>query len=152
MEPKLVEALAYVRDAADGGALWAYIRKDPIPVVFARLLPGVEGRYMKGPDGRGWVELNERLRGESAERVGRVLYHQYIHRLQDRAAEVVVADEMDSFDGYMIAMKQLRAEVRPDGPFPDAPMEVRKEFGVRVYLGLGRADRRRRFGLTISSR
>lgn len=148
---KIVEALAYVRDAPDGGAMWEYVKKDPIPIVFVRLLPGVDGRYMRAGDGRGWVELNERLRAEPGPKVGRVLYHQYLHRLQDRAPEVVTAGDMDTRDGYAIAMRQLREEIRPGGAYPDAPPEVRREFGVKVFFGESRRGRRPRFTLTISS-
>lgn len=150
VDPKVVEALAYVRDAPDGGAMWEFVRKDPIPIVFARLLPGVEGRYIKAADGRGWVELNERLRNEPGPRVGKALYHQYLHRLQDRAPQLVAPDEMDTLDGYVVAMRQLREEVRPNGPFPDAPAEVRREFGFQVSIDGGRGGRRRRFSLVIS--
>ena len=126
VDPKIVEALSWVRDAGDGGALWDYVRRDPIPVVLARLPLGVDGRYVR-KQGKAWIELSDRLQTE----LGREVYHQYIHRLQDRSPELVTAAQAETSAGYQAAMRYLRSQVRPRGEFPQAPAEVRAAFGVQ---------------------
>lgn len=129
VDPKIVEALTYVRDAGDGGALWDYLRRDPVPVVFARLPLGVDSRYVR-KQGKAWIELSDRLHGERGPALGRELYHQYIHRLQDRSPELVTAAEAETVVGYRTAMRYLRSQVRPRGDPPEAPAEVRAAFDV----------------------
>ena len=148
VDPKIVEALTWVRDASDDRALWDYIRKDPIPVVFARLPLGVAGAYVRSR-GRAWIELSNLLQNGPAEVIGRELYHQYIHRLQDRSPERIMVAQTETAAGYAVAMRYLRSTVRRAGPTPKAPPEVRAAFGEPVWTRHARLNRTRGRGTTI---
>lgn len=146
VDPRIVDALAWVRDADDGRALWDYIRRDPIPIAFARLPLGVTGNYVRS-QGKAWIELNEHMRGDPPEALGRELYHQYIHRLQDRAPERVALAQLETAAGYRVAMRYLGSTVRRQGPLPQAPPEVRAAFGEADWERHARGRGRR--GTTI---
>lgn len=128
VDPAIVEALAFVRDAPDGGALWSYLNRDPIPIVLTKLPDGVDGRYTRDSQGRGWIELSERLRGAPRKVAGTELYRQYIYRLEDRAPELVDPVDVDTQAGYRVALRYLRDQVQPGGPLPVPPPEIRRHF------------------------
>jgi hypothetical protein len=149
LDRTIIAGLEFIRDAPDGGAMFDYIRADPVPIAFAPLTPDRSGHYVSKTyftDGRvvdrARIELNADLRGASRERVGRVLYHEYIHRLQDQSPQDMPSADAHSPAGYALAMRYLRDQVRPGQAVPEAPREVRDGFRESGKHAPGLARRR----------
>ncbi|MBI5202740.1 MAG: hypothetical protein HY925_14200, partial [Elusimicrobia bacterium] len=92
---------------------------------FARLPLGVDSRYVR-KQGKAWIELSDRLEKGA----GPEIYHQYIHRLQDRSPELVTAADAETVSGYRAAMRYLRSQIRANQDMPQAPLAVRAAFGA----------------------
>ena len=124
-------ALVEVGRLQNGQAMLDYIRRDPVPIRFAKLPPRLGGwyKYTQGPLGvSAVIELSDRMRGDPWS-AGRVLYHEYIHRLAHMGGAPQTDEHRGhSVEAYETAMRRLRASVRPGGPPLEAPSDVKVGF------------------------
>jgi len=133
MEPEVAAAVAYLsRSGEDGRAMADYMARDPLPITFGNPLPGKAGEYrsswiMNGArrtivDAR--IVLDHKLRSGGVETIGEVLYHEYIHRLQDRFDPQGMRARPHSSEGFDRALGELRREV-------GAPKDLRSSGAAR---------------------
>ncbi len=115
----------YIRDSgSDGKAMYRYMKKDPVPIVFEDLPRNVEGLYRSEKtvnnagdvvrdDSR--IVLRRGLRGAPASKVGEVLFHEYIHRAQDQSGrpgdKSLLKHSQEGFD-------KAQGHIRDDGLRP----------------------------------
>lgn len=110
--------LNYLRDTGrNGSAMAEYMEKDRIPICYGRTPKGKSGYYLsKKKRIAGWtrdsssIVLHDDLKSASPESVGETLYHEYVHRLQDKAGAFHGDCPTHSKKGFDKAMGYLESE------------------------------------------
>jgi hypothetical protein len=132
-EPVIQSGLDYIRsEGATGAAMSDYIKEDPVPMGFGTLPQGVAGQYQSekrtSSDGkvedRSRIVLDEKMRSAPTKDVGHVLFHEYVHRLEDTGGGKL-SHRPEDFD---VAMDTLQKKTRPSSGRLEAPEDIVREF------------------------
>lgn len=122
----------------DGARLFAYAQRERLPVEFGPVAPGRQGEYrvrwiqqgerFVGRD-RAVILISEDLREAGPQRLALILYHEYLHRLQDLSGQDL-RGESHTREGMVRAVEFLRSQSQagPGEPL-DVPEPVQDSFG-----------------------